>query len=121
MKLDEWMLKNDMSQTDLANSLNTYPNRVHSLLKGKYKPTPDFAKKIRSFTKNQVTLDDLYDIPTHEEQEMIKATRKRQQAIDISLESMPEDVLDLVCKKLIKLMEGKIDKPKELEVEQPVT
>lgn len=63
MRLEEWMKQNGVTQTQLARSIGAYPNQIHNIVKGKYKPQIKLAKKIRAVTNFMVTLDDIYDIP----------------------------------------------------------
>lgn len=115
MRLDKWLEKNSITQTSLARAVGVYPNQIHNILKGKYMPKADLAKKIRSYTKNEVTLDELYDIPSIQEQ-------KNRKILDEQIQSVPDEILEGLCEKffekLIKVLEKKIELPKKVSVPQ---
>jgi len=106
MKLDKWMELNNMTQTALAKELQVYPGQIHHILSGRWLPRPKLAKKIRDYTNNQVTLDDIYDMPTRDEMEIKKAEEKK--AFDPKIDY--EEIAKIVLEKLTKLIEGKQEK-----------
>ena len=106
MKLDEWMKTNNITQTKLANGVGVYPNQIHNLLKGRYRPKADFAKKIREFTKRQVSLDDIYDIPSWEEKIEIKTEQNKDEAHQF--ETCNRQAFEMFTDKLMELMSDKI-------------
>ncbi len=113
MKLDEWLLKAQMTQTDLAAALNVYPSQVHNILKGRHQPKPDMAKRIRQITNFSVTLDDIYDIPSHEEQVKNKTLKESTECFKAELENSSSDIFEMMCDKLFDLIKEKIDEKKE--------
>src|SRR4029077_7175903 len=110
MKLDEWMRKNSLSQTGFAKEIGCYPAQIHNILKGKYKPRPKLAKKIREYTNNEVTIDDLFNIPSMDEQK--KRKKMVEEQIEFNLKqtcnpiSLPENFLDEIADRIFKLIEG---------------
>lgn len=99
MKLDIWMKKNKITQTKMANDLNVYPGQIHNVLRGRYRPKADFAKKIRDYTQNQVSLDDIYDIPHYSEAPPEEEQKKFNPYIS------PSEVAELVFEKIKVFLE----------------
>lgn len=62
MDLLEWLEKNNISQADMARKLNIFPNQINNILRAKHKPSLKLAQKIKEFTKDEVTYDDLFSI-----------------------------------------------------------
>ncbi len=99
MKLDIWMRENKVSQTKMANDLDLYPSQIHNVLKGRYRPKAEFAKKIRDYTQNQVSLDDIYDIPDYNE------TQEQQPTKTFNPQISATEVADLVFDKIKVFLE----------------
>lgn len=62
MDLLEWLEKNNISQADIARKLNVFPNQINNILRAKHKPSLKLAQKIKEFTNDEVTYDDLFSI-----------------------------------------------------------
>jgi len=108
MKLDEWMKKEDIKQAHLAKQLGVYPNQIHCLLKGKTRPKPYMAKKIRDLSGGQVTFDDIYGIPSFEEQKLAEKTEKKDPFMPKKATEVPDTFIDSLCDAIYKKLQKRI-------------